>query len=107
MAVITERRKFGLNWTTKYVVTILVYNSWKNKIQSYRDINERLITTRMNIKRCYLTIVIVYEPENGYTEKHLQTIAVIQHCLQPINTTKNEAYIKYSLNLFPERTDKL
>lgn len=50
-------------------VAILIHNRWRNKIESYTYINERLVITRLKISRGHLTIIGAYAPEEGKTEE--------------------------------------
>jgi hypothetical protein len=55
----------GVDIKKRAGVTFLVNKSWKNKINSYTLINERIMTIRLKLERGYLTLFNRYAPEEG------------------------------------------
>ncbi|PSN39147.1 hypothetical protein C0J52_21858 [Blattella germanica] len=48
-------------------IGMLVRAQWKNKIDSYCCINERILILRFKIRRGFMTVIGVYAPSNGNT----------------------------------------
>jgi exonuclease III len=51
---------------------ILVQQKWKNKIDSYSFVNERILTLRYTTTRGYMTMLGVYAPEEGKADETTQ-----------------------------------
>jgi exonuclease III len=71
-------------------VAILISHKWKNKIHSYKFINDRIITVRRKVPRGYLTVICIYAPEEGRNEDSDEFYETLQ---KEINSTNKNDYL--------------
>ena len=63
-------------------VAILIDRKWKNKLESYTYINERIVTARFRVERGHMTVIAVYAPEEGKKEETKQFYNVLQSTIE-------------------------
>lgn len=66
-------------------IAILIKRNWRNRIDNYEFINERIIKLRLKVVRGYITIVGVYSPEEGRPEEAAEFYEDLQTVVNNIN----------------------
>ena len=72
-------------------IAIMIKAKYKKRIHSYTFINERTLQLRYKLNRGYLTLLAVYAPEEGKTEKTEEFYTTLQEQIDKIN--KNDYII--------------
>lgn len=72
-------------------VALYIHNKWKNRIQSYCCVNERILIVRLKENRGYITIFAIYAPESGREGDSKIFYNELQEQIDKIN--KNDAII--------------
>jgi exonuclease III len=71
-------------------IAILISHKWKNKIHSYKFINDRIITVKLKVPSGYLTVIGIYAPEEGRNKDSDEFYETLQ---KEINSTNTNDYL--------------
>lgn len=69
-------------------LSVLVDQKWKNKIDSYTFVNERILTIRFKVERGFLTVIGVYAPEEGRKAETMEFYECLQKQLTACKKTE-------------------
>lgn len=89
----------GVDKTTRASVGVIVYinSRYRNNIDTYNILHERIVAVRIRFKKDFLTIVGVYVPEEGKEEKSKEFYEHLQKTVQTVDS-KDELVIAGDLN---------